>query len=286
MKPMQAVPVLTVGIIGMLLYFPLMLWGNMGAAQNLLDSGADLGCPSAFSCAFQLRNPVVPAPTQLIEGFKSLSWPLSLDSAPYNAWITFAETLGGLALAIVVGFVLAVLLTFSSNLRRSISPWLVVSQTVPIIALAPMLAVILGQYGVQGWIPKTIISAYLAFFPMALGLTKGLQRVDSNALDLMKTYHAHPLTVLLKLRIPAAVPYFFTALKVSAAAALVGTMVAEMSTISFNGLGKMLAENSRASDSTALWIIMAYSAGLGIFLVSLVGWIERWVTPWQHSSSH
>jgi NitT/TauT family transport system permease protein len=158
---------------------------------------------------------------------------------------------------------------------------LIASQTVPIVAIAPMLAVVLGQYGVQGWVPKAIIAAYIAFFPIAIGVAKGLRSPDRLALDLMKTYNATDRQTYSKLRFPASIPYLFTAFKVSMAAALIGAIVGEMSTISFQGIGKMLAENARASDIVATWVIMFASALLGILLVTLVNVVERRVTPWK-----
>ena len=275
-------PMLTVAVVAILLYLPLMVWANYGPAARSLASGADLGCPTALACATQLRNPVLPSPGQLAGGFRALSLPpTSPLSAPYNAVVTGGETLLGLALAIVVGLVLAVLLVLSRSFERATLPWLVASQTVPIVAIAPMLAVLLGQYGVQGFLPKAIIAGFIAFFPIAVGMSRGLRSPDVLQLDLMHTYSASSAQTFRFLRFPASLPYLFTALKVAATAALVGSIVAEISTISFSGLGKMLAENSRASDTIALWVIMVYGAVLGVLLVGLVGLAERLLTPWK-----
>lgn len=199
---------------------------------------------------------------------------------PYNVGVTAGETLLGLLLATVTGIGLALLLVASRAFERATLPWLVASQTVPVVAIAPMLAVLLGQYGVQGFLPKAIIAAYIAFFPVAVGMSRGLRSADPLHLDLMRTYHASPAQTYRLLRFPASLPHLFTALKVAVTSALVGSIVAEISTISFSGLGKMLAENSRASDTVALWVIMAYGALLGVTLVALVNALERWVTPW------
>ena len=279
-------PPVLVAVIVLALYPPLSVWANYGAAQRALSSGADLGCKAALSCASQLRSPVVPAPGQLALGFKNLTLPVMADTSVLpNALVTLGETAVGLLLATLVGLVLAVLLVGSRAFERSVLPWLVASQTVPIIAIAPMLAVLLGQYGVQGWLPKAIIAAYIAFFPVSLGVTKGLRSPDPLALDLMRTYRASGWQTFALLRFPSALPYLFTALKISAAAALVGSMIAEISTISFSGLGKMLAENSRASDVVGLWVIMLCGALLGVGLVALVGLLERLVTPWRRAPS-
>ncbi|MDW8426004.1 MAG: ABC transporter permease [Meiothermus sp.] len=275
---------LTVALVVLALYWPLMYLANIPAAQRALDTGAVLPCKTAFECATQLRSPVLPSPQQLWNGFANLLFPLNSPNAiPLNAAVTAMETLVGLFLAALVGFFFAIGMVASRAFERSLLPWIVASQTVPIIAIAPMLVVLLGQYGVQGWIPKAIIAAYIAFFPIAIGVTKGLKSPDPLSLDLMKTYNANPWQTYLKLRFPASVPYLFTAFKVAMTAALIGAIVAEISTISLQGIGKMLAENSRASDVVAMWVIMLSSAVLGILLVALVDWIERLLTPWRRA---
>lgn len=276
------IPMLTVALVIVLLYYPLMLLANVPAAQQALNTGADLGCKTALECATQLRSPVLPLPSQLLLGFRNLMFPLNSPNAiPLNALVTALETVVGLALAAIVGFFFAIGIVASRAFERSLLPWIVASQTVPIIAIAPMLVVVLGQYGVQGWIPKAIIAAYIAFFPITIGVAKGLRSPDPLSLDLMKTYNASSWQTYLKLRFPASLPYLFTAFKVAMTAALIGAIVAEISTISFQGIGKMLAENSRASDVVAMWVIMIASAFLGILLVAGVGWLERLVTPWK-----
>ncbi|GGL86767.1 ABC transporter permease [Deinococcus aerolatus] len=275
-------PMLIVAALTLALYWPLMLWVNAGAAQRSLDSGAELGCATAIACATQLRNPVLPAPAQLVRSLRTMSVPpLAVTSVPYNTLVTAGETLVGLLIATVLGILLAVALVTSRAFERVTLPWLIASQTVPVIALAPMLAVVLGQYGVQGWLPKALIAAYIAFFPVAVGVAAGLRSPDPMQEDLLTTYRASGWQTFWKLRLPASLPFLFTSLKVAATAALIGSIVAEISTISFSGLGKMLAENSRASDTLALWVIMLYGAGLGIALVAALGLIERLVTPWR-----
>ena len=181
-RPSNLIPMLVVAVLAVLIYWPLMLWANAGQAARSLASGADLGCGTALQCATQLRNPVIPAPGQFASGFASLSVPPFVNTAaPYNALVTGGETLLGLALASLLGLLLATLLVGSRSFERATLPWLVASQTVPIVALAPMLAVLLGQYGVQGFLPKAIIAAYIAFFPVAIGMAQGLTQPRSVA---------------------------------------------------------------------------------------------------------
>jgi NitT/TauT family transport system permease protein len=273
---------LIVALVVAVLYVPLMVMANYGSVQRALARGVIMDCPNALACTFKMRSPVLPSPAQLGLGIKNLMLPVNAPtSIPVNAGWTAMETIVGLILAAVVGLFFAIALVLSRAFERSILPWLIASQTVPIVAIAPMLAVVLGQYGVQGWVPKAIIAAYIAFFPIAIGVAKGLRSPDRLALDLMKTYNATDRQTYSKLRFPASIPYLFTAFKVSMAAALIGAIVGEMSTISFQGIGKMLAENARASDIVATWVIMFASALLGILLVTLVNVVERRVTPWK-----
>jgi NitT/TauT family transport system permease protein len=280
----NAFPMFVVALIAIALYFPLMIWLNASQAQRLLDRGAELPCKSALECAWNLRSPIIPAPMQLLENVPRLYWPVTEPtSVPYNAFFTGVATLLGLLLAALVGLGLAVLLTVSKAFERAVLPWLVASQTVPIIAIAPMLAVLLGSNGVQGLLPKVLISGYIAFFPIAIGVAKGLKSPDPLQLDLMRTYNASNPQTFGKLRFPASVPFLFTSFKVAMTAALIGAIVAESATITDAGLGRMLSENSRASDAQSLWLVMFGSAALGIVLVTLVGLLERLVTPWQRT---
>ncbi len=276
------IPMLTVALVVVVLSFPLMVFLNAQSAQRLLDRGAELPCGSALSCAFNLRSPVIPAPNQLLEDFPKAFFPLTdPNSIPFHGFFTALATVLGLLLAGVVGLGLAVLLTVSRAFERAVLPWLVASQTVPVIAIAPMLAVVLGSNGVQGLLPKVLISAYIAFFPIAVGVAKGLKSPDLLQVDLMRTYNASSVQMFAKLRFPASVPFLFTAFKIAMTAALIGAIVSESSTITDAGLGRLLSENSRASDSRSLWLVMFGSAALGIALVALVGVVERLVTPWR-----
>jgi NitT/TauT family transport system permease protein len=278
----NVIPMLVVAIVAMVLYPAVAFWANLGPAERLLQSGAELGCTTAAECAFQLRNPVVPGPNQLLQGIINLMWPpTSPTSVPYNAFFTGLETLVGLLFASILGIGLAVLLVLSKAFEKAMLPWLIASQTVPIIAIAPMLAVLLGRYGVSGWLPKAIIATYIAFFPVAIGVAKGLNSPDPLTLDLMKTYNASASQTFWLLRLPASIPYLFTALKVAAAAALIGSIVAESATVSFVGLGAMLAQNARASDIVATWVMMIGSSILGMLIVTVIHWIEHWLTPWR-----
>ncbi len=274
-------PVLLAGILLLLVWDPLSIWVNSPAAQRLLERGT-ADCSTVRECVRQLRNPILPSLGQLAGGLGNMALPLtSTSTVGYNALITAAETLVGLGLAVLVGAVTAVALVFSRAFERMMLPWIVASQNVPIVALAPVLAVLLGRYGVQGLLPKAIVAAYIAFFPLSIGIAKGLSSVPPLQLDLMRTYHAHPLQVFHWVRIPAALPMLFTSLKISAAMALVGAIVAEISIVSFAGLGPMLLSRSYYSDMVGLWVIMLVAAALGILLVQGIGLLEKVCMRWQ-----
>jgi NitT/TauT family transport system permease protein len=276
------VPMLVVALIAVALYFPIMIAANWRAAVTAIERGTNVNCSAPIECVFTLRSPVVPAPAQFAAGFREFMFPDQFQlGVPYNAFVTASATVIGLVLAAAVGLGFAILLVISRGFEQAMLPWLIASQTVPIVAIAPMLAVILGSSGVQGWVPKAIIAAYIAFFPIAIGVAKGLRSPDALSVDLMKTYNASSVQTYQKLRFPSSLPYLFTAFKVSMAAALIGAIVAEMSTVGSQGLGTMLAELSRTSRAEAPWIVMVGSAALGILLVALVGWTERLVSPWR-----
>jgi NitT/TauT family transport system permease protein len=164
-------------------------------------------------------------------------------------------------------------------------PWLIASQTIPILAIAPMLVAVLGTIGLTGLAPKAAISMYLCFFPVTVGMVKGLRAPDPLALDLMRTYSADGAQVLRKLRFPAALPYLFASLKVAIALGLVGTMVAELSTGGQAGLGGRLLTASYNGDMVHMWTALITSSLLAILLVWLVGVAERVTTRWMPAAA-
>ena len=197
---------------------------------------------------------------------------------------TAAGTLSALALGAAVGTFLAVLFVLVRPLERALLPWLVASQTVPIIALVPVLLLILGNVGITiqtSLLPTALIGAYIAFFPVVVGTVKGLRSVDPLALDLMKSYAATPLQLFTKVRFPAAVPFLFTSLKLAAAAALVGALVAETESNNRRGLGFQILGQVQSGNVADVWILLLISALLGIGLVGLVSLLQRVLAPWE-----
>ena len=146
-------------------------------------------------------------------------------------------------------------------LERSMMPWIVASQTMPIIALAPMIVVILNQFNITGIAPKAAIAAYLCFFPITVGMVKGFRSPDPLQLDLMRTYSATRAQTFLKLRAPASAPFFFASMKIGAAAALVGAVVAEVTKSEDGGFGARLLAGSYYGQTVQIWAALFVGRG-------------------------
>ncbi|MEA9986644.1 MULTISPECIES: ABC transporter permease [Subtercola] len=181
----------------------------------------------------------------------------------------------------VVGFLLALLMQRLRVAERAVLPWLILSQTVPLIALAPVIVawggkIQIGAFSWDRWMSVAVIASYLAFFPVAVGALRGLQSPDAIHLELMRTYNAGWFKTLLRLRLPASVPYLIPALRLGAASAIVGTVVAEVSTGYKGGIGRMIIEfaQSGTSDPAKAYAPIAGAVILGLVsagLVALVG---------------
>jgi NitT/TauT family transport system permease protein len=199
----------------------------------------------------------------------------SKRSLVFHAWVTLSATLMGFAIGTGLGILLAVGIVHSRVMDMSVMPWAIVSQTIPIIALAPMIIVVLYSIGVQGILPKAIISAYLSFFPVVVGMVKGLRSPDAMQLDLLKTYSASPAQGFWKLRLPSSMPYLFASLKIGIASSLVGAIVAELPTGAVAGLGARLLAGSYYGQTIQIWSALFAAAILAAILVGLLGVIQR-----------
>jgi len=228
----------------------------------------------------QQRHPVIPAPHQvLVELNKTvLQQPItSRRSLVYHSAVTLSSTLLGFLIGGLLGILLAVGIVHVKALDKSLMPWIIASQTIPILAIAPMVIVVLGAIGLKGLIPKSIISMYLSFFPVAISMVKGLRSPDPLQLDLMRTFSASKTQIFLKLRWQAALPYLFAGLKVSVAISLVGAIVAELPTGAQAGLGSRLLAGSYYGQTVQIWAALVMASVLAAGLVSLIGVIERLV---------
>jgi NitT/TauT family transport system permease protein len=156
-------------------------------------------------------------------------------------------------------------------------PWIIASQTIPIIAIAPMVVVVFAAIGITGLVPKALISTYLSFFPVAVGMVKGLRSPDILHLDLMHTYNASKVQTFWKLRVPASMPFLFTSMKVAVAASLVGAIVAELPTGAVAGIGAKLLAGSYYSQTIDIWSALVAGSIVAVLLVAAVGVVGRFV---------
>jgi NitT/TauT family transport system permease protein len=157
----------------------------------------------------------------------------------------------------------------------SVMPWVIASQTVPILAIAPMIIVVLASLGLTGLLPKAVISMYLSFFPVVVGMVKGLRSPDRILVDQMRTWNASPAQTLWKLRWPCALPFLFASLKVAVAASLVGAIIGELPTGAVAGLGARMLSGSYYGQTVQIWSALLMASILAAALVGTVGFAER-----------
>jgi NitT/TauT family transport system permease protein len=236
------------------------------------------GLVNTLSISWSLERPVIPAPHQVVvEVWKTVFTvaPWTVKSLVFHVWVTLSSTLLGFALGTLLGIALAVAIVHSRLLDKSLMPWIIASQTVPILAIAPMVIVVLGSVGLTGIFPKSIISMYLCFFPVTIGMVKGLTSPDPMQLDLMRTYSAGRAQVLWKLRFPAAMPFLFTSLKIAVAVALTGAIVGELPTGAQAGIGSRMLAGSYYGQTIQIWAALVAASAVAASLVYGVGGIER-----------
>ena len=241
-------------------------------------AGVEVSFGQLLADTMTQERPVLPAPHQVAKGL----WQgvtgqaiTSKRSLVYHAWVTFSATMAGFGLGTLAGILLAVGIVHSRAMDMSVMPWAIASQTIPILAIAPMVIVVLASLGIKGMLPKAIIAAYLSFFPVLVGMVKGLRAPDAMQLDLLRTYNASGAETFWKLRLPASMPYLFASLKVGIAAALVGTIVAELPAGATQGLGARLLSGSYYGQTVQIWSALFGAAALAAVLVLAVGVIER-----------
>jgi NitT/TauT family transport system permease protein len=233
-----------------------------------------------LSGTMDAERPLLPAPHQVVYAFVDGVFgypPLAPRSLVYHCLVTLSATALGFLLGSLFGIVLALLIVHSRVLERSLLPWIICSQMVPVLALAPIFIVVLGALGLHGLLPKSIISAYLCFFPVAIGMVKGFTSPDPLQIELMRTWSATPRQMLWKLRWPAAVPYLFASLKVAVTISLVGAIVAELPTGAEAGIGARLLAGSYYGQTVQIWAALIASAVLSWGLIAIVALVERGV---------
>ena len=274
-------PVLAVLLAIVIVWYAAAVGLNMGWARQQLEREATPATLSALiSNTMMQERPVLPPPHQVAKGlWEGLTAQAitSKRSLVWHGWVTLSATMLGFAVGAGLGIVLAIGIVHNRAMDLSVMPWAIASQTVPILAIAPMVIVVLASLGVTGIVPKAIISAYLSFFPVLVGMVKGLRSPDGMQLDLLRTYNASGAATLWKLRLPSSMPYLFASLKVAIAASLVGTIVGELPAGATAGLGARLLSGIYYGQTVQIWSALFAAAGLAAGLVIIVSIIERLV---------
>ena len=223
-------------------------------------------------------RPVLPAPHQVVaEIWKTTvkKKVTSKRSLIYHSWITLSSTLLGFVMGTFTGMMLAIFIVENRAMDKSLMPWIITSQTIPILAIAPMIIVVLNAVGLSGLVPKAMISTYLSFFPVVVGMVKGLRSPDPMHMDLMRTYNSSRLQLFWKLRLPASVPFLFASMKVAIAISLVGAIVGELPTGAVAGLGARLLAGSYYGQTIQIWSALISAACMAAILVGVVGFVSH-----------
>jgi len=225
------------------------------------------------------ERPKLPAPHQIAEEL----WKTTVEkkitskrSLIYHSSITLSSTLVGFLLGTILGMALAVSIVENRAMESSLMPWIIASQTIPILAIAPMIIVVLNSLGFSGLLPKALISTYLSFFPIVVGMVKGLRSPDIILIDLMKTYNSTKIDIFFKLRLPASVPFLFASMKVAIAISLVGAIVGELPTGAVAGLGARLLTGSYYGQTIQIWsalIMASILAASLVFSIQAIGYL-------------
>lgn len=274
----RILPVLTVVLIIVVLWYVAAVRLN---AAWVYDQAARAEAPApGFSDLVGLtmnqERPVLPTPHQVVTELAKSTFgmaPTSKRSLLFHGWITLSATALGFLTGTLLGSLLAVGIVYNRAMDQSVLPWAIASQMVPIIALAPMLAVIMNTIGASPLATKGVIAAYLSFFPVVVGMVKGLRSPDAMQLDLLHTYAASGPQGFFKLRLPSSMPYFFASAKVGVAASLVGAIVAELNQPA--GLGARLLQGSYYGQTVQIWATLFLCAILAAVAVMVIAVVER-----------
>jgi NitT/TauT family transport system permease protein len=295
-------PVLTVVLAILAIWYSASVMMNRAwTLDQMQRQGVEMTTLEIVTAAMTQERPVLPAPHQVFAEIwnTTAGEPImrerrgEMQGNPRNllfhAYHTLWPTILGFGIGTVLGILLAVGIVHSRAMDMSVMPWAIASQTIPILAIAPIIVVVVSNLPAlnnaveQGWIsedtkllvPKALISSYLSFFPVVVGMVAGLRSPQAMDLDLMRTWSASRSQTFWKLRLPASVPFLFTSLKVSIAAALVGTIVAELPTGARFGLGARLLTGSYYGQTIQIWSALFMAAICAAGLVMLLGLIER-----------
>lgn len=275
----RILPVLTVVVAIIAVWYGAAVLLNAPFERDQAErAGSEISFIELLPRTMAQSRPVLPAPHQVAFELWNTTVQKSVTSKRslvYHGWITLSATLLGFIMGTALGIFLAVGIVHSRVLDKSMMPWIITSQTIPILAIAPMIIVVLNSVGISGLFPKALISTYLSFFPVAVGMVKGLRSPEAMHLDLMKTYSAGPSDVFWKLRWPSAMPYLFASMKIAIAISLVGAIVGELPTGAVAGLGARLLAGSYYGQTVQIWSALFMAAIMAALLVTFIGWMGR-----------
>ncbi len=222
---------------------------------------------------FGVPTYVLPAPSEIVEQ-------IYLERAMIfgHLQVTLFEIVAGYALACVMGFALSIAIVYSKAFRRGVLPLIVAAQTIPVIAIAPILVIWFGYNDV----PRIIITALVAFFPLTVSFVTGLESLEPELVNFFRSLNANGLQIFLKLRLPAALPNIFAGLKVATTLAVIGATISEWVGASA-GLGYLMAQDTQQINTARVFASLVVLGTVGIAFFALIGLIQRLCMPWVHS---
>lgn len=276
-------PILTVVAAIFVIWYAAAVGLNAAWAKDQAKrANVELSFNELVADTWSQKKPKLPAPHQVAAEIWKTTGAMvakgrafSKRSLIYHSWITLSATMLGFALGTGFGILLAVGIVYNRVMDMSVMPWVITSQTIPILAIAPMIIVVLNAVGISGLLPKAMISMYLSFFPVVVGMVKGLRSPDAMQLDQMRTWNANRGQEFWRLRLPSSMPFLFASLKVAMAASLVGAIVGELPTGAVAGLGARLLAGSYYGQTIQIWSALIMAAALAAVLVALIGVIQR-----------
>jgi NitT/TauT family transport system permease protein len=267
-----------VGALIFIWYFAAFLLNSTWALDKAKRAGLELSSKELLIDTLSQDKPKLPAPHQVgLELWKTTVEKkiTSKRSLIFHSWITLSSTLVGFLIGTSLGILLAIGIVHNNAMNMSVMPWAIASQTIPILAIAPMIIVVLNSIGVQGLLPKAIISSYLCFFPVVVGMVKGLRSPDKIDSDLLHTYNATNVQKFWKLKLPTSMPFLFASLKVGISASLVGAIVGELPTGAVRGLGARLLAGSYYGQTIQIWSALIMAAMLAAALVGILALLQK-----------
>ena len=275
----------SVGPVVILVSIIIMVWYAGAVYLNssfLIDryekNNIDWSFSELATDSWSMERPVLPSPHQVAKELKRTIWDKKITSKRslvFHSGVTLSSAMLGFAMGTFLGILLSVGIVYVPALDRTLMPWIIASQTIPILAIAPMIVVVLGSMGIVGLFPKATISTYLCFFPVVVGMVKGLRSPNIILVDLMNSYSASKAQVFWKLRIPASIPFLFASLKIAIALSIVGAIVAELPAGAQGGLGARLLSGSYYGQTNLIWAALITASVISATLVSVVGRMER-----------